>query len=79
MEHAVDAIADQHLGLHRFDMDVGGALYDSVPQKRIDDAYDWQILGHLLQVVAREVFIFFSDRTDLSCLRRDNVAKLVFQ
>ena len=55
VEDAVNAVADQHFVFHRFDMDIGRALHDGVPQERIDNAHDRQILGHLLHVIAREV------------------------
>ena len=79
VENAVDAIADQHLGLHRLDMNIGGALHDGVPQKRVDDAHNRQVLGHLLEVVAGKVLIALRDDADLPRLGRDDVAEFVFE
>ena len=79
VENAVNTVAHQNLGLHRLNMDVGGALHDGVPQKRIHDTHDRQILGHLLDVIAREIFSVLCDDANLTRLGRDDVSELILQ
>ncbi len=55
LQHAVDAVAQAQLAIHRLDMDVRGARLDGAGDEQIDQPYDRRLAGavpELLDVLA---------------------------
>ena len=61
MQHTVDPVTDDDLGLERLDVDIRSRLQNSVLQERINDTNDRKPSGDLFQITINDSSAFLSE------------------